>query len=190
MKSAVTFAEAQGSGGVPVARPRTALLVDDDIVLCAAMARDFRAAGWSVRTANDYHGALVEVAASAPDLAVIDLGMPGPSGMDLLVALREAAPDTRTIVLTGYCSVDAAVDAMRLGAIDFLTKPARYDEVLAALARVEAAAPPPGDGPTLAAAERHHIDKVMDDCGGNVSRAARVLGIHRRSLQRKLRRSE
>jgi|SRR5579871_2427947 len=167
---------------------RAVLIVDDDEFLARALARDFHDAGWSVAVAADCDAALAAADARPPDLAVVDLCMPGRSGLELLDELAARHPSTRTVVVTGYYSVDAAVDAMRLGALDYLTKPVRRDDVLAAFHRdVERAAP--SSGPTLAEAQRRHIERVLADCGGNVSQAARMLGLARRSLQRKLRRS-
>jgi two-component system response regulator RegA len=176
---------------IPSAAPRSALLVDDDPFLCRALARAFRSAGWEVRVAGDCAEALAAVAAHAPDLAVVDLCLPDRSGLELLDELRALAPSTRAVMVSGYCSVDAAVDAIRLGAIHYLTKPARYADIVAALARaehqpVDAAAATP----TLAAAERAHIERVLAAHDGNVSQTARALGIPRRSLQRKLQRSD
>ena len=116
--------------------------------------------------------------------------MPGRSGLDLVRELHAVDPATKIVVLTGYGSIATAIEAMRLGATYYLSKPADVDDVLAALAR--SAAPPlessPADyvAPSLARAEWEHINRVLADCGGNISAAARRLGIHRRSLQRKL----
>jgi two-component system, response regulator RegA len=125
-----------------------------------------------------------------PARAVIDLRMPGRSGIDLVRELLELDDAMQIVVLTGYGSIATAIDAIRLGAVYYLHKPADADEILAALARGMA---PAGDGaaselatPSLARAEWEHISRVLADCGGNVSEAARRLGLHRRSLQRKL----
>ena len=126
----------------------------------------------------------------SPEFAVVDLKMPGKSGLELVKALREIDPSTKTIVLTGYGSIATAIDAVRLGATYYLSKPADADDIVAAFARGEAPPLEPPDieykAPSLARAEWEHINRVLSDCGGNISEAARRLGIHRRSLQRKL----
>ena len=115
--------------------------------------------------------------------------MPGESGVELIGRLKEVDPSTRVIMLTGYGSISTAVDAVKLGAANYVPKPADADDIIAAFQRGDA---PAGtqthdyQAPTLARAEWEHIQRVLGDCGGNISEAARRLGIHRRSLQRKL----
>jgi two-component system response regulator RegA len=116
--------------------------------------------------------------------------MPGPSGLTLVRDLKQLYPEMRILVLSGFGSISTAVDAVHLGALNFLPKPADADDILAAFERGENAlepAPMPAETPSLARAEWEHIHRVLADCCGNVSEAARRLGIHRRSLQRKLR---
>jgi two-component system response regulator RegA len=161
------------------------LLVDDDEVLRERLAQAIRARGYEVRTAGSAEEALREATRESPEMAVLDLKMPGMSGLDLLRELRQHDPATRVLMLTGYGSIATAVQAVREGAVGYLPKPADADEILAALAGKEAAARA-GDTPSLARAEWEHIQRVLADCGGNISEAARRLGIHRRSLQRKL----
>jgi two-component system response regulator RegA len=120
---------------------------------------------------------------------LVDLRMPGMSGLDVVRELHAIDPTTRIVVLTGYGSIATALDAVRLGAVHYLTKPAEVDEILAAFARDRPPAPdaePTYEPPSLGRVEWEHINRVLADCGGNISQAARVLGIHRRSLQRKL----
>jgi len=163
------------------------LLVDDDEVLRERLAQAIRARGYEVRTAGSAEEALREVARESPEMAVLDLKMPGMSGLDLLKELRTQDPSTRVLMLTGYGSIATAVQAVREGAVGYLPKPADADEILAALAGKDTTAPAkPGETPSLARAEWEHIQRVLTDCGGNISEAARRLGIHRRSLQRKL----
>lgn len=165
------------------------LIVDDDEILRERLARAFRERGYEVMTAESYDGAVALAKHDSPEMAVIDLKMPGKGGLELLKALKEIDPTTRVVVLTGYGSIATAVDATRLGAANYVPKPADADDILAAFERGEA---PPlstsGDynAPSLARAEWEHINRVLSDCGGNISEAARRLGIHRRSLQRKL----
>ena len=164
------------------------LLVDDDEVLRERLAQAIRSRGYEVRTAGTAEEALREAAADSPEMAVLDLKMPGMSGLELLRELRQQDPSTRVLMLTGYGSIATAVQAVREGAVGYLPKPADADEILAALQGKETSAPSarPGETPSLARAEWEHIQRVLTDCGGNISEAARRLGIHRRSLQRKL----
>jgi two-component system response regulator RegA len=120
-----------------------------------------------------------------PERVVVDLRMPGGSGLDLVSDLLAIDPQMQIVVLTGYGSIATALEATRRGAVDYLTKPADADQILAAFEKSGAKAPPQS-APSLARVEWEHIQRVLTDCGGNISQAARVLGIHRRSLQRKL----
>jgi two-component system, response regulator RegA len=166
------------------------LIVDDDEVFRKRLARAFDERGYDTRTASNYDEAVAAARADSPELALVDLRMPGRSGLELVRALKEIDAATRVVVLTGYSSISTAVDAMRLGATNYVPKPADVDDILAAFARGEAPPlePPEPDyrAPSLARAEWEHINRVLSDCAGNISEAARRLGIHRRSLQRKL----
>jgi len=167
------------------------LLVDDSFALRERLARAFRDRGFDVRTAANYDEAMAAVNEEPPDMAVVDLKMPGKSGLELLRDIKLQAAAVRVLVLTGFGSIATTVDALRLGAVNFLPKPADADDILAAFQRAEAKAleaPAEGhDVPSLARVEWEHIHRVLAECGGNISEAARRLGIHRRSLQRKLR---
>lgn len=168
---------------------RTLLLVDDDERLRTRLARAFRERGLLVREAGDAAEALALAREDSPELAVVDLRLPDASGLAVVRGLCALDPTTRVVVLTGYGSIATAVEAMRLGAVHYVAKPADADEILDAFARAEAGEAPaddPGPVPSLARVEWEHINRVLADCGGNVSRAARLLGLHRRSLQRKL----
>ncbi|HEY2387564.1 MAG TPA: response regulator [Candidatus Binatia bacterium] len=169
----------------------TMLLVDDDQVFRERLARAFRDRGFEVRTAGDVAEAVAIARSESPELAVVDLRMPGRSGLDLVRELRSIDAATRIVVLTGYGSIATAIDATRLGATYYLPKPADVDDILAAFARDEtgstgASAALAPAAPSLARVEWEHINRVLADCDGNVSHAARRLGMHRRSLQRKL----
>ncbi|MEQ1572224.1 MAG: response regulator, partial [Myxococcota bacterium] len=122
------------------------------------------------------------VAAAAPDLALVDLGLGDGDGIDVVRMLAERAPGCRCVMLSGQGTIAAAVEAMRLGAVDFLTKPLSGREIVAALR--DALEPLPAE--TLDQVERTHILSVLHASGGNISEAARRLGLHRRTLQRKL----
>lgn len=166
------------------------LLADDDAILRERLARSLERRGFDVRCAGDYDEALDLAHEDSPEFAVVDLRMPGRSGLELLRDLKAVDPSTEVIMLTGYGSIATAVDAVRLGAANYVPKPADADDIVAAFER---GSNPALEGvsteyqaPTLARAEWEHINRVLSDCGGNISEAARRLGIHRRSLQRKL----
>lgn len=165
-------------------------IVDDDERFARRLGRSFESRGLRVRIAHGYAEAL-EAARSAPvDWAVIDLRLQGHSGLELIRDLLAVCPDARVVMLTGYGSISTAVDAGRLGAINYLAKPADADMILAAFSHGDPAGTRPTEieyqPPSLARAEWEHINRVLTDCGGNVSEAARRLGLHRRTLQRKL----
>jgi two-component system response regulator RegA len=165
------------------------LLVDDDEVLRERLARALERRGYRVRTAANADEALALAREQPPKYAVIDLRMPGRSGLEVLRELRLLDPGCQALVLTGYGSIPTAVEATRLGAVGYLQKPVDASDVVVALGRLEGTSDTeasPIETPSLARAEWEHIQRVLADCGGNVSEAARRLGIHRRSLQRKL----
>jgi len=168
--------------------PHTILLVDDDRTFCAALAGALRRRGHTVLLAHDFDDALAEAKAWSPDRAVVDLRMPGRGGLEVVQALRAQLPELRIVVLTGYGSIATAVEAIKAGAVHYLTKPAEADEILSAFDRTSAniEAPTVSQPPRLEEVEWEHLQKVLTDSGGNISEAARRLGMHRRSLQRKL----
>jgi two-component system response regulator RegA len=167
------------------ARP-TLLLVDDDDTFRSVLARALASRGLEVCAAASVDDAMDLAAADPPELAVVDLRMPGGSGLELVRHLRSLDAQTRVVVLTGYGSIATAVEAMKLGATNYLAKPADADQVLAALGVTDGATLGAAETPSLARVEWEHIQRVLQDCAGNVSEAARRLGLHRRSLQRKL----
>jgi two-component system response regulator RegA len=161
--------------------------VDDDSTFRDRLVSALSARQLSAQGAGSPAEALGAAARFRPDRAVIDLRMPGGSGIDLIPGLLDINPEMEIVVLTSYGSIATALEAIRRGAADYLTKPADTDQILAAFDRSgEASLPAPGSAPSLARVEWEHIQRVLTDCGGNISQAARVLGIHRRSLQRKL----
>jgi two-component system response regulator RegA len=167
------------------------LLVDDDEVFVTRLGRAFGDRGYDVRTARDYDSAMNLAREESPELAIVDMRMPGRSGLELVRDLLAVDASTKILVLTGYGSISSAVEAIRLGATDYIPKPADVDDILAALNRTaedKRTMPTDFQAPSLARAEWEHINRVLADCGGNVSEAARRLAIHRRSLQRKLQR--
>jgi two-component system response regulator RegA len=164
------------------------LIVDDDEtfrkVLVAAMQRR----GFQVQAAADAGAAIAASEARNFDYAVVDLRMPGPSGLTAVEALARRNPRIKIVVLTGYASIATAVEAIKLGAVHYLTKPANADEILAAFARNhgDVSALVPENPPSIGRLEWEHIQRVLAACNGNISEAARQLGMHRRTLQRKL----
>jgi two-component system response regulator RegA len=168
----------------------TILIVDDDEVLRETLARAFRERGYDTRCAANYDDAVAQAKAESPEMAIVDLKMAGKSGLELVRDLKAIDLSTRIVVLTGYGSIATAVEAMRLGASYYLPKPADAEDILSAFARAQTppltAGPGMSAAPSLARTEWEHINRVLADCAGNISEAARRLGIHRRSLQRKL----
>ena len=171
----------------------TILIADDDDVFRERMARALRERMYTVVTARDCTEAITAARAQRFSYAVVDLRMPGPSGLDLLSALKKQDATMRIVVLTGYGNIASAVEAMRRGAHSYLAKPADADDLLRAIVRddseqdapsMKGGAPPP----SLARAEWEHVQRVLADCGGNVSETARRLSITRRTLQLKLKR--
>ncbi|MCB1686234.1 MAG: response regulator transcription factor [Pseudomonadales bacterium] len=167
---------------------REILVVDDDHVFRSALGRAFRRRGFSIREADSVAGARSAVTARPPDLAVVDLKLPDGSGLEVVEFLHAGSKSTRIVVLTGYASIATAVEAVKLGATNYLMKPASPDEILRVLddtdpdPRTPIASPPVSVGRI----EWEHIQRVLAEHGGNVSATARALRMHRRTLQRKL----
>ncbi|MGD8318764.1 MAG: response regulator [Myxococcales bacterium] len=170
------------------------LLVDDDERFRSRMARAFEEREYEVQQADGYGPAVTIASNESTEYAVVDLRMPGRSGLEVVRELHRIDPSTKIVVLTGYGSIATALEAVRLGATHYLTKPADVDEVIASFERgVEPEREPSTttqeeapQTPSLARVEWEHIQRVLTDCDGNITKAAERLGIHRRSLQRKL----
>lgn len=163
------------------------LIVDDDGVFCQVLAQAMRGRGFQVQIAHEVGAALEKAQACVPQYAVVDLKMPGLSGLHLVAQLKALNADIRVVVLTGYASIATAVEAVKLGATHYLSKPADVDEILLALheptGNVEL---PVGQISSVKRLEWEHIQRVLSECEGNISKAARRLNMHRRTLQRKL----
>ena len=160
------------------------LIVDDDSAFRERLVRAMRDGGFEATGAADHPSAIDAAREESPELAVVDLRLPGESGLAVVRDLKALDASTVVVVLTGYGSIATAVESIKLGAASYLTKPADADQIVAAFEGTQ-----PADdvqAPSLARVEWEHIQRILSDCGGNVSQAARVLGIHRRSLQRKL----
>ena len=165
------------------------LVVDDDERLRGRMALALRERGAEVRTASGVDAATHIAVDLQPTHALVDLRMPDGDGLELVATLVARVPEIRVVVLTGYGSIPTAVEAIRLGALDYLTKPVDADTVVAAFDghhAKESPADASASTPSLARAEWEHIQRVLHDTDGNISETARRLGLHRRTLQRKL----
>ena len=169
---------------------RSMLIVEDDEVYRSRLAQAFRERGFVVREAVNGQDALEATREGIPGYIVVDLRLQGGFGLDVVRQMRALDASVRIVVVTGYGSIATALEALRLGATHYLTKPADPDDILDAFARADR---PPGetsdmelDVPSLARVEWEHLNRVLADSGGNISEAARRLGLHRRSLQRKL----
>jgi two-component system response regulator RegA len=167
----------------------TMLVVDDDRAFRDALASAFTRRGYDVRVAGSCEEALRVCDAFVPERAVIDLRMPGgATGLDLLRELKRLDPGIAVVVLTGYGSIPTAIEAVKRGAVNYLTKPTEPAAIELAFAGDVAL---DGDGttapvPSVDRVSWEHIQRVLADCDGNISAAARQLGMHRRTLQRKL----
>ncbi|MDA0190158.1 MAG: response regulator transcription factor [Proteobacteria bacterium] len=165
------------------------LLVDDDEAFRRVLARALDRRGYAVCTAASVEEALQKAQLQSPEYAVVDLRMPGDSGLVLIERLIELDPNTRIVMLTGYASIATAIEAIKLGAIHYLAKPCDADEVVAALNKSAEgdATLPVSDSPlSVDRLEWEHIQRVLAEHQGNISSTARALKMHRRTLQRKL----
>jgi len=164
------------------------LLVDDDATFCRVMGLALSRRGFAVVTARDSATAIRLAAADPPEYAVVDLNLAGDSGLMLIPELLALEPATRIVVLTGYASIATAVAAIKLGAVNYLPKPADADQVVAAFTATmgDPAVPVSARPLSVNRLEWEHIQRVLRDNDGNISATARQLGMHRRTLQRKL----
>ncbi|MBB3952310.1 two-component system response regulator RegA [Aureimonas jatrophae] len=180
--------EHQGATPAPMRLPegdRSILLVDDDRPFVTRLARAFEQRGFDVCTAESVNEGVAALRSSAPAYAVVDMRLGAGNGLDVIEALRRARPDARVVVLTGYGNIATAVTAVKLGAIDYLAKPADADEVIGALMRDPDTKAEPPENPMSADRIRwEHIQRVYELCDRNVSETARRLSMHRRTLQR------
>jgi two-component system response regulator RegA len=167
--------------------PPTLLLTDDDLTFTTVLARALEKRGFIVTVAHSVEAALPLAQANPPAYAVVDLRMGGASGLALVQALHELNPDARIVVLTGYASIATAVEAIKLGATQYLAKPANADEIVAAFGHSpNSAAPLRAQPHSVEQLEWELIQRVLHENDGNVSATARALNRHRRTLQRKL----
>lgn len=167
---------------------RELLIVEDDEALRTVLTRAMERRGFSVRSAATAEAALASARAGLPSHVIVDLRLPGASGLSVVPALRELDAAMRIVVLTGYASIATAVESIKLGATHYLAKPVDADEIVAAFG--ETAGHPDVELPARPlSVDRlawEHIQKVLGEHAGNISATARSLGMHRRTLQRKL----
>ena len=174
--------------GMEVDDRPTLLVVDDDSTFCTVLANAMTKRGFNVSCAHTVAQALEAAEACTPEFAVIDLRLPGVSGLALVEKLRALDPGTRIVMLTGYASIATAVEAIKLGATHYLAKPVDVDEIMMAFERTAGDAEVKISAHPLSVGrlEWEYIQRVLNENKGNVSVTARVLNMHRRTLQRKL----
>ena len=161
------------------------LLIDDDRPFLNRLSRAMEARGFDVETAESTTEGLAKVHANAPAFAVVDMRLNDGNGLDVVALIRKKKPDSKVIVLTGYGNIATAVNAVKLGAVDYLAKPADADDIFAAFTRnAEDKAPPPENPMSADRVRWEHIQRVYELCDRNVSETARRLNMHRRTLQR------
>jgi two-component system response regulator RegA len=164
----------------------TLLIVDDDRAFLTRLARAMEARGFEVEAAASVEDGLSSIKRRPPAFAVVDMRLEDGNGIDVIAALNEIRPESRAVVLTGYGNIATAVTAVKLGAVDYLAKPADADDVYNALvASASTVKAPPPENPMSADRVRwEHIQRVYELCDRNVSETARRLNMHRRTLQR------
>ena len=172
--------DATSIGGDP-----SLLIVDDDAPFLRRLARAMEARGFAVEIAESVAEGIARAKTRPPKHAVIDLRLGDGSGLDVIEAIRARRDDTRIIMLTGYGNIATAVNAVKLGAVDYLAKPADADDIFAALVQKSGERAEPPENPMSADRVRwEHIQRVYEMCERNVSETARRLNMHRRTLQR------
>ena len=164
---------------------RSLLIVEDDKSFLQRLARAMEGRGFSVTTAESVADGLAQLETASPAFAVVDMRLEDGNGLDVISALKRRRPDARAIILTGYGNIATAVNAVKLGAVDYLSKPVVADDVVAALLAVDGRKAEPPENPMSADRVRwEHIQRIYELCGRNVSETARRLNMHRRTLQR------
>jgi two-component system response regulator RegA len=171
-----------GTGG---AGERSLLIVEDDKSFLQRLARAMETRGFVVTTAESVAEGLLQVEKAAPAFAVVDMRLGDGNGLDVISAMKRRRPEARAIILTGYGNIATAVNAVKLGAVDYLAKPVDADDVAAALLAFDNKKIEPPENPMSADRVRwEHIQRIYELCGRNVSETARRLNMHRRTLQR------
>mgnify|MGYP000297516549 FL=1 len=169
----------------PIGEDTSLLLVDDDEPFLRRLAKAMEKRGFSVETAGSVAAGKAIATVRPPAYAVVDLRLEDGTGLDVVEVLRERRPESRIVVLTGYGAIATAVAAVKIGATDYLSKPADATDVMNALLARDGEVPPPPENPMSADRVRwEHIQRVYELCDRNVSETARRLNMHRRTLQR------
>jgi two-component system response regulator RegA len=182
--SAGTLDRQSNNDGLEAA-DRTLLIVDDDKPFLDRLARAMEARGFTVSACNSVAEGLQFIAGNPPAFAVVDMRLGDGNGLDVISELKAKRPDARGIILTGYGNITTAVTAVKLGAFDYLAKPADADEIFHALMATQHDRATVPENPMSADRVRwEHIQRIYELCGRNVSETARRLGMHRRTLQR------
>jgi two-component system, response regulator RegA len=164
---------------------RSLLIVEDDKSFLQRLARAMEGRGFTVSTAESVADGLLQVERAAPAFAVVDMRLGDGNGLDVISAMKKRRPEARAIILTGYGNIATAVNAVKLGAVDYLAKPVDADDVAAALLAIDSKKIEPPENPMSADRVRwEHIQRIYELCGRNVSETARRLNMHRRTLQR------
>jgi two-component system response regulator RegA len=164
---------------------RSLLIVEDDKPFLERLARAMETRGFAVTSCESVADGLNQIAKSAPAFAVVDLRLGDGNGLDVVSALKRKRPDARAIILTGYGNIATAVTAVKLGAVDYLSKPADADDVVSALlASGNQKSEPPSNPMSADRVRWEHIQRIYEMCNRNVSETARRLNMHRRTLQR------
>ena len=164
---------------------RSLLIVEDDKSFLQRLDRAMEGRGFNVTTAESVADGLTQLETASPAFAVVDMRLEDGNGLDVISALKRRRPDARAIILTGYGNIATAVNAVKLGAVDYLSKPVDADDVVAALLALDGRKAEPPENPMSADRVRwEHIQRIYELCGRNVSETARRLNMHRRTLQR------
>jgi two-component system response regulator RegA len=171
--------------GAAMPADRSLLIVEDDKSFLQRLARAMEGRGFTVTTAESVAEGLSQLETTSPAFAVVDMRLEDGNGLDVISALKRRRPDARAIILTGYGNIATAVNAVKLGAVDYLSKPVDADDVVAALLALDGRKAEPPENPMSADRVRwEHIQRIYELCGRNVSETARRLNMHRRTLQR------
>jgi two-component system response regulator RegA len=181
MLEAVTMAEARPA----IPEERTLLIVEDDKSFLQRLARAMETRGFTVITAESVAEGILQLESATPAFAVVDMRLGDGNGLEVISALKRRRPEARAIVLTGYGNIATAVNAVKIGAVDYLAKPVDADDVVQALLALEGKVAEPPENPMSADRVRwEHIQRIYELCNRNVSETARRLNMHRRTLQR------
>ncbi len=164
---------------------KSLLIVEDDVALGQRLQQSMQKRGFSVTLAHNVEQSVAAAQNAPPQYALIDMRLGDGSGLDIVKILRQSRRDAKIVILTGYGNIATAVAAIKIGAVDYLAKPADPDAIAAALLNADGTAPPVPQQPMSADRVKwEHIQRVYHECGGNISKTARQLNMHRRTLQR------